>query len=482
MTLATWTTPQRQRQTAYEQLARHAAAAGCPADQVRNFIRGRYVPVPKAWAFHAAARECDRPDGPTRLAVAGGRGGAKSHRVLAQVLTDDCARVPGGLKWLFLRSVGKSARESFEDFLQRAFPAYYRYYVPSRMCLDLPGGSRVVLGGFRSDGDIANYIGIEYDGIIVDDAHLITPARHDQIRGSCRTSKPGWRPRMYYTYNPGGVGHAYLKKEFYLPHLAGTRGDTRFFFSDPTDNPFINPEYLAYLDRLTGWLYRAWRKGDMDIAAGQYFTTWQASIHVIDEVPLDVARWVLAMDWGFAHWCSIGLLAEGRDGIVRVVDVHRARQWLVPRHAEAVRAMLARHGVEMGRLYRLVAGGDIGKPDSDGMSAEKRWAAEGFRWETANMDRIGGAFEVLTRLGDMTASPPIPPTLLIHRRCANLIEMLPALERDPHRPEDVLKVDADEAGNGGDDDYDMLRYGLLALAPAVRAGEYGPSPLAGYRG
>jgi hypothetical protein len=31
------------------------------------------------------------------------------------------------------------------------------------------------------------------------------------------------------------------------------------------------------------------------------------------------------------------------------------------------------------------------------------------------------------------------------------VECLPALQHDPNRPEDVLKVDADEDGNGGDD-------------------------------
>jgi hypothetical protein len=34
---------------------------------------------------------------------------------------------------------------------------------------------------------------------------------------------------------------------------------------------------------------------------------------------------------------------------------------------------------------------------------------------------------------------------------------LPALQHDPNRPEDVLKVDADEDGAGGDDDA-ALRY------------------------
>jgi hypothetical protein len=36
--------------------------------------------------------------------------------------------------------------------------------------------------------------------------------------------------------------------------------------------------------------------------------------------------------------------------------------------------------------------------------------------------------------------------------------MWPALQHDPNRPEDVLKVDADEDGVGGDDAVDARRY------------------------
>jgi phage terminase large subunit len=48
--------------------------------------------------------------------------------------------------------------------------------------------------------------------------------------------------------------------------------------------------------------------------------------------------------------------------------------------------------------------------------------------------------------------------VFIHRRCGRLQETLPALQHDPNRPEDVLKVDADEDGAGGDDAADTLRY------------------------
>jgi hypothetical protein len=49
-------------------------------------------------------------------------------------------------------------------------------------------------------------------------------------------------------------------------------------------------------------------------------------------------------------------------------------------------------------------------------------------------------------------------------RCARLAECLPSLQHHPNRPEDVLKVDADEDGVGGDDTADCLRY-LVATQP-----------------
>lgn len=47
----------------------------------------------------------------------------------------------------------------------------------------------------------------------------------------------------------------------------------------------------------------------------------------------------------------------------------------------------------------------------------------------------------------------------MHRRCARFLECLPSLQHDPSRPEDVLKVDADEDGVGGDDAADTPRCG-----------------------
>jgi hypothetical protein len=48
------------------------------------------------------------------------------------------------------------------------------------------------------------------------------------------------------------------------------------------------------------------------------------------------------------------------------------------------------------------------------------------------------------------------------------VECLPSLQHDPNRPEDVLKVDADEDGNGGDDAAaDCMRYLVATKSRAV---------------
>ena len=48
--------------------------------------------------------------------------------------------------------------------------------------------------------------------------------------------------------------------------------------------------------------------------------------------------------------------------------------------------------------------------------------------------------------------------IFIHEGCTRLAESLRSLQHDPNRPEDVLKVDADEYGVGGDDAADCLGY------------------------
>jgi len=229
------------------------------------------------------------------------------------------------------------------------------------------------------------------------------------------------------------------------------------------DNAFNNPEYQRVLEGLSGWQRRAWLDGDWDLAAGQFFTTFRRDIHVVDSVPegplFDETRareWFCALDYGFAHYTVVLLGCTDGDGNVFVVDEHAERMWLPQRHVVAVKAMLGRHGLELSQLRRFVAGADVFSRQSDGTTIAAQYGREGVTLRPANMDRINGWAEVLQRFGD--ADGGVRPSLFIHRRCGRLVETVPTLQHDPNRPEDVLKVDADEDGVGGDDAADCLRY------------------------
>ena len=106
--------------TPLERYLAAGVAAGCPRDQMDRLVRASVYLQRRQLLASAAARLCDRPDGPTAIGYGGARGGGKSHWLLAQMGADDCQRLPG-LKCLLLRKVGKANAEHFEDLSRRLF-------------------------------------------------------------------------------------------------------------------------------------------------------------------------------------------------------------------------------------------------------------------------------------------------------------------------------------------------------------------------
>ena len=437
-------------------------AAGCPAEQMDNFVRAGVILQERQLAASAAARLCDQADGPTAVGYGGARGGGKSHWLLAQMGADDCQRVPG-LKCLLLRKVGKANMEHFEDLRRRLFTGLAHEFSAYRGVLTFGNGSRIIAGHFQAEKDIDAYLGLEYDVIGIEEATTLSSRKHQDITTCCRTSKANWRPRIYSTTNPGGIGHAWYRTKFVVPFLEKRETETRFVPARVSDNAFNNPEYQRVLEGLTGWQRRAWLDGDWDLAAGQFFTTFRRDVHVVPGFDETRAReWFAALDYGFAHFTVVLLGCTDGDGNVFVVDEHAERMWLPQRHGAGVKAMLRRHGLDLAQLRRFVAGADVFSRQADGTTIAQQYLREGIKLRPANMDRVNGWAEILQRLGDPGSGLPpeakVLPSLFIHQRCGRLVETLPAMQHDPHRPEDVLKVDCDEDGVGGDDAADCLRY------------------------
>jgi phage terminase large subunit len=449
---------------------------GCDPDQLDRFVRFGYIPQAKQMVFHAAAREADEPTGPERIGYGGTRGQAKSHAILAQVGMDDCQRFPG-LKVLYLRNIGKAAAEQFEDLITKMFLFVPHVYKSSKGLLNFPNGSRIILGGFKDESEIDGYLGIEYDLIVLEDATTLSESKYNAICGSLRTSKTGWRPRLYASANPGGIGHAWFKRIFVDPWLQKKEAFTRFIHTVMGDNVFIDEGYARYLNSLTGWLRRAWRDGDFSIAAGQFFTNFDPNIHVIDPFPIP-PNWTVwaSMDYGSSHWNVVHLFTKDGDGNRYVIDEYAVRRTLIPHTAGGIKAMLERNGLRPERLNTFVAGTDvfikkfIDKPDEEARSIADEYRKHGINFTPAETDRINGAARIMTYLGSKE-DPPIPARLFIFRRCKGIINQLPDIQHDPKRGEDVLKVDCNiDTGEGGDDFYDCLRYGMMIEFSAPPAG------------
>lgn len=452
-----------------ERYAEAAKDAGCPRDQYENFVKAGIILQPKQLKFSALARLADQPDGPTEIAMGGSRSAAKSFGLLAQLVADDCTRFPG-LKCLSLRKIGKAGREAISDLCQSVLKGVPHVYNRNEGILTLPdNGSRVILGNFKDEKDIDQYLGLEYDVVQIEEATQLSFTKVNRILSCCRTSKPNWRARAYLAANPGGPGHSWFKKKYVDPSRRCDETETRFIQVYPEDNKFIKPEYLKYLDSLTGYLRKAWRDGDWDVAAGQFFTTFRYDAHTCKPfpIPADWRVW-MGFDFGYTHYTVAYLMAQDGDGNVYVVSEHGQQRWPPARHATAIKEMLGRQKVGLDRLQRICAGHDAFRRMQDGGTIAGDYRKAGIIMRKANIDRINGAAEFLRRLGDVDpppGHPEIKPTIQIFRSCPHLIETLPNLQHDPTNAEDVKKVDVTDDGDGGDDWYDAARYGLMHVAP-----------------
>lgn len=430
--------------------------AGMPRDQVELLTTAAYCPTPKQQEFHAAARACDDPGGPVVLLFGGARAGGKTHCVYSQAGHDDCQRYPG-LKVLFLRIIQKHARESFDDLIRRTMTC--QPHKTSQGMIQFPNGSRIIYGGCRTAQDVEGYVGQEYDLIIVEELTQFPQDTIDMVLGSLRTSRTDdWRPRAYFTTNPGGVGHEWVKQQFVIPYRMKQEQETRFIPALSTDNPHVNPEYQKYLDGLTGIRRAMWRDGDWDIQEGRAFPSFGAdNVITLEEYRemVSTGTWVhyRGIDFGTRNpYCCVwlafnpvlGRVINYREhykaGITAGEQADLINQFTLPDEQISVNfcdpAMFIKNSTD----YQLQSVADI-------------YSAHGILLTKGNNNRIAGKYKV----DNLLATKPDGQTgLLVTENCEHLISQLYDLVYAKKNKEDVDTEMEDHA-------YDAFRYGISAV-------------------
>lgn len=439
---------------------------GNPADQIERFENAGIILQPKQLEFASWARRLDDAEhlddelGAPELGFGGARGPGKSFGEFAQMALDDCQRMPG-LKCLYLREIGRNAEEQLTELVQAVLANVEHEHIRGKV--RFPNGSIIIVGHFGAEKDVRKYLGLQYDVILIEETTTLRLSAYRTLRASLRTSKV-WRPRIYNSTNPLGIGHLWYKKRF-IDHerkYAGVENRARkFIFATVDDNRFVNKDYVGNLDEYTGAELKAYRFGDWDVSAGAYFDEWSYDRHVVDEYwPTHQDRIWCSLDYGFNHWNVFYLHAMTPDGVIYTCAELAHRKHYPKEIWPDIRDLLDEFGIV--KPPRALGGGDMfAKTGHSVESIGDQYEKLGIKFEAAITDpgsRVQGAHHMAKLLGNHERG--IPPRWYVAKRCPKLVETMPMLERNPNNPEDVRKINADADGAGGDDAYDAARYGL----------------------
>lgn len=347
--------------------------------------------------------------------------------------------------------------------------------------------------------DVYSYQSLQFDIIIIDEA---TQFEKDMIkylltRNRATVDYPTFKPFALLSTNPGNVGHTYFKDEFVElgpPEIVNiyineSKKPERHMFipSKLTDNKILVDRDPGYADRLgsTEINRKVLLEGDWNVFAGQGFSELSRAVHLIDPFAIP-PHWKVfgALDWGFNHPFSFGIFAVDDDGIVYLVGYVSDR---LKQYFEVAKLMIkaAEPVGGLKRLAYIVGGHDLwaaAKKDGGPTLAQKfaslatdektkHMGLPNIHITKASIDRIQGSHQVRdfiawkeTQVDEQGNPKDGEPHFYIFSSFQRVYNTLARMifDTDGPNPEDIKKVDADDNGEGGDDDYDMTRYGLMS--------------------
>lgn len=409
----------------------------------------------------------------------GAKGGGKSKGV-RDIMLHRRFKYPGTHGGIFRRSYKELEGNHIRPILKE-FPVLRDYWTESKKLLNLPNGSTLEFCHAENEKDIELYQGREFEDLAIEEAGQWTEQMFRTLHGSNRSSTPGFKPRTLLTGNPGGIGHQWLKRIFIEKRFKPNERpqDYAFIQALVTDNAALlenDPEYVHKLEAEPNEaLRKAYRYGDWDIFAGQFYAELRREIHLIKpfDIPIHWTRFG-SYDFGFNHPAAFGWFTCDGDGNIYLYRELAQAQLRVDQFSEKINAFK-----DTEALSPVVAGHDcwqkknVLKQGSSPTIAEE-FLEHGITLKRAAIDRIQGAAQVRSYLAWQNHSNGRTlPRFFIFDTCPLSFDALSRMLVDPDRPEDVLKQDATDGDpRTGDDLYDMIRYGLmtrpiLAEAPKV---------------
>lgn len=272
-----------------------------------------------------------------------------------------------------------------------------------------------------------------------------------------RTTRTDFDTRIYYTANPGGAGHEFIKRRFIDRKFKENENPEDYVFIPATvyDNKVLmeaDPDYIKMLEALPPHKRRAHLEGDWNVYEGQVFEEFRdypqhyidrRYTHVIE--PFDIPEsWKIyrSFDFGYAKPFSCAWWAVDYDGrLYRILELYgcvpnepdTGVKWTPNEIFKEIRRIEDEHKWLRGKSIQGVADPAIWNAEYGESIAE---TAEKYRiyFDKGDNKRIAGWQQLHYRLQFDEEGIPM---MYIFKNCKGFIRTLPLLQYDENKPEDV---------------------------------------------
>ena len=382
----------------------------------------------------------------------GARGGGKSWavRVKATLL---CFRHPG-IKVTIARKTYPELIANHINPLREKLYGLVKYNDKDKI-MRFPNGSTISFRYYSADKDGDTWQGLEADTLFLDEAGLFKE-EHIKKMIACVRGANNFPHRVYYTTNPGGVSHGYLKRLFVdRKYEEGENPDDYEFIQALVyDNTVLmenDPDYVKQLEMLPPKLKEAWLHGSWDVFDGVFFEDFVDNpdgydtrqwTHVI--APFEIpAHWNIyrSYDYGYAKPFSVGYWAVDQNDVVyRIAEIYGCTKtpnegvkWDALTQAVKIREFEQGHPYLKGKHIQGIADPAIFAADG-GESVADTMMRAGVYFYPGDNSRIAGWMQMHYR---MAFNEQGYPRMYIFNTCKAFIRTIPLMQYSQTHTEDL---------------------------------------------
>ena len=372
-------------------------------------------------------------------------------------------------------------------------------YNDAKKTITFSNGSTILFRYCDNEKDAERFQGTEVDVLFVDEATHQSEEKWKKLT-ACVRGVNKFPKRIYATMNPGGEGHAWVKRLFIDRnfHRGENANDYVLIKSKVTDNTALmreNPDYIDQLEALPPQLRKMWLEGDWDVASGMVFEEFRNDpdhyldrqwTHVIEpfEIP-DSWKIYRGFDFGYNKPFSCQWFAVDTDGVVyNILELYGCQKdvngedianvgvkWTPQKMFSEIHKIESEHRWLKGKQIIGIADPACWNSETGESVAETAAKYQVF-FNKGDNNRLSGWMQMHYRLAFDENGFPM---MYIFKNCKSFIRTIPLMMYDEHKPEDI---DSDLE----DHNLDSCRYFLMSrpIKPrmAVKPDKYNESPMA----